>query len=169
MTDRTVKYEEVPEKYRLRGGRWVTSSIVSDEVDPLSHPLAAGNKVVIAPGIVTGTSAPTSARVSVGAKSPLTGTIKEANAGTKFSQQIARLGIKAIVIEGRPAEEGKFWTLELNKDGSKLVPTPSSWIGKGLYETIPLVYRKHGDKVGLMTIGVAGEMKMPMEIGRAHV
>ena len=70
MIDRTARYEEVPEKHRLRGGRWLTSSIVCEEVDPLSHPLSASNKVVIAPGIVTGTSAPTSARVSVGGKSP---------------------------------------------------------------------------------------------------
>jgi aldehyde:ferredoxin oxidoreductase len=162
MKDQTVKYEEVPEKYRLRGGRWLTSSIVCDEVDPLSHPLGPSNKVVIAPGIVTGTSAPTSARVSVGAKSPLTGTIKESNSGAKFSQQIARLGIKAVVVEGRPEKEGKFWTLEVNKDGSKLVPTPPSWTKKGLYVAVPLLYRRYGEKVGLMAIGVAGEMKMPM-------
>lgn len=162
MKDRRVNYEEVPEKYRLRGGRWLTSSIVSDEVDPLCHPLDAGNKVVMAPGIVTGTSSPTSARISVGAKSPLTGTIKESNSGAKFSQQIARLGVKAIVIEGRPEKEGKFWTLEVNKNGSKLVPTSNNWMGKSLYKTVPLLYKKYGKKVGLMAIGVAGEMKMPM-------
>jgi len=152
----------MPEKYQLRGGRWLTSSIVCDEVDPLCHPLGAGNKVVIAPGILTGTSAPTSARLSVGAKSPLTGTIKESNSGAKFSQQIARLGIGAIVVEGQPKEGGSFWTLELDKSGSKLVPTPSNWLGKGLYETVPLLYRKYGDNVGLVAIGVAGEMKMAM-------
>ena len=162
MTDRTIKHEEMPEKYGLRGGRWLTSSIVCDEVDPLCHPLGARNKVVIAPGIVTGTSAPTSARLSVGGKSPLTGTIKESNSGAKFSQQIARLGIRAIVVEGQPKEEGSFWTLELDKNGSKLVPTPSNWIGKGLYETVPLLYRKYGDIVGLVAIGTAGEMKMAM-------
>lgn len=160
MTEGTVKYEETPEKYRPMGGRWLTSSIVCDEVDALCHPLGANNKVVIAPGIVTGTAAPTSARVSVGGKSPLTGTIKETNAGTKFAQQIACLGIKAIVVEGKPKAQDKFWTLEINKDGSKLVATPSNWTGKGLYETVPLLYKKYGDKVGLMAIGVAGEMKM---------
>ena len=160
MTEGTVKYEGTPEKYRLMGGRWLTSSIVCDEVDALCHPLGANNKVVIAPGIVTGTAAPTSARLSVGGKSPLTGTIKETNAGTKFSPQIARLGIKAIVVEGKPKEQDKFRTLEINKDGSKLVATPSNWTGKGLYETVPLLYKKYGDKTGVMAIGVAGEMKM---------
>jgi len=162
MTDRTVKYEEVPDKYRLRGGRWLTSSILCDELDPTCHPLGPNNKVVIAPGIVTGTDAPTSARISVCGKSPLTGTIKETNSGTKLSQQLARLGIKAIIIEGQPKEKGKFWSLELTKKGAKLVPTPSEWTGKGLYEAVPLLYKKYGDKVGLMAIGVAGEMRMAM-------
>ncbi|MDP0941787.1 aldehyde ferredoxin oxidoreductase N-terminal domain-containing protein, partial [Klebsiella quasipneumoniae] len=59
MTDRTVKVEEVPAAYREMGGRWLTSTIVAQEVDPTSHPLGPGNKLVFAPGIVTGTSAPT--------------------------------------------------------------------------------------------------------------
>jgi aldehyde:ferredoxin oxidoreductase len=162
ITDRIVKFEEVPDKYRLRGGRWFTSSIICDELDPNCHPLGPNNKVVIAPGIVTGTDAPTSARISVGGKSPLTGTIKEANSGAKLSQQLARLGIKAIIIEGQPKAKGRFWTLELTKNGAKIVPTSSKWIGKGLYEAVPLLYKKYGDKVGLMAIGVAGEMQMAM-------
>jgi aldehyde:ferredoxin oxidoreductase len=160
MTDGTIKYEGTPEKYRLRGGRWTTSSIVCDEVDALCHPLGPHNKVAIAPGIVTGTAAPTSSRVSVGGKSPLTGTIKETNAGTKFAQHIACLGIKAIVVEGKPKQQGEFWTLQLNKNDAKLATTPSDWLGKGLYETVPLLYKKYGERVGLMAIGVAGEMKM---------
>ena len=81
MTDRTVKFEDVPERYQQMGGRWLTSSMVSDEVPAECHPLGPNNKLVIAPGIVTGASAPTSGRVSMGGKSPLTGGIKEANSG----------------------------------------------------------------------------------------
>ena len=81
MTDLEVKSEEVPEKYRLMGGRGLTSAIVCDEVSPTCHPLGASNKLVIATGIVTGTNAPTSGRILFGGKSPLTGTGKESNSG----------------------------------------------------------------------------------------
>ena len=67
MTDLSYHLEEAPETYRNMGGRWITSSIVAAEVPPLAHPLGSANKVVFAPGIITGTTAPTSARVSVGA------------------------------------------------------------------------------------------------------
>jgi len=60
MTDLTTKVEKVPEKYKKMGGRWLTSSIINDEVDPTCHPLGPNNKLVFAPGIVTGTNAPRS-------------------------------------------------------------------------------------------------------------
>jgi len=159
MTDLTARYEDVPEKYRLMGGRWLTSSIVADEVEPTCHPLGPNNKLVLAPGIVTGTAAPTSARISVGGKSPLTGTIKESNAGTKFSPMLARLGIKAIVVEGQP-KDGSWHVLEINRNGARLVPA-GDLAGKGAYATTDALIAKYG-KVGVCCIGPAGEMKMAM-------
>ncbi len=161
MKDCAVKYQDVPEKYKLRGGRWLTSSIVCDEVDPNCHPLGPNNKVVFAPGIVTGTAAPTSARISVGAKSPLTGGIKETNAGSAWPQDMARLGLKAIVVEDQPKGKGKFWLLHITKDGAKLLPA-DEYVGKGLYEAYPKLFERFGKKVNIMGIGTSGEYKMAM-------
>jgi len=162
MTDLTVKFEDVPEKYKLMGGRWLTSSIVADEVDPTCHPLGPNNKVVVAPGIVTGSPAPTSARVSVGAKSPLTGGIKESNSGAGWSQRVARLGIKAVVVEGQPKEKGKFWLLHITKDGAELLPA-DEYVGQNLYKVYPQLFDRFGEKrVDIMGIGVAGEYQMAM-------
>ena len=159
MTNLTTETQEVPEKYRAMGGRWLTDSIVSDEVDPQCHPLGPNNKVVFAPGIVTGTSAPSSGRISVGGKSPLTGGIKEANAGSPFSQKLARLGVHALVIEGQPEEKENLWLLKLDKDGPELHPA-DEWAGRGLHEAYPAIFTKYGDDVGVEAIGVAGEMLM---------
>ena len=63
-------------------------AIVADEVEPTCHPLGPNNKVVIAPGWVAGTSAPSSGRTSFGGKSPLTGGIKESNAGGMSGQKM---------------------------------------------------------------------------------
>ncbi|MFY9707869.1 MAG: aldehyde ferredoxin oxidoreductase N-terminal domain-containing protein, partial [Desulfobacterales bacterium] len=59
--------------YAGLGGRAMTSTIVAKEVPPLCHPLGADNKLVIAPGLLSGTTAAMSGRLSVGCKSPLTG------------------------------------------------------------------------------------------------
>jgi len=90
MTDRTTTYEDVPDKYKFLGGRALTSTLIYDEVDPTCHPLGPNNKLVFAPGIVTGTNSPTSGRVSVGGKSPLTGGIKESNAKGHHRRGLSR-------------------------------------------------------------------------------
>ncbi len=158
MEKLTADFEDIPQKYKFMGGRWLTSSIIYDEVDPLCHPLGAKNKIIFAPGIVTGTSTPTSSRISVGGKSPLTGGIKESNAGTKFSQQLARLGIKAVIIEGKPQEENTTYILEIKKDTAKLLHANYLRM-KGAYETMKILNSKYGN-VGICCIGPAGEMKM---------
>jgi len=160
MTDRTATYEDVPEKYKFLGGRGLTSTIVYDEVDPLCHPLGPNNKLVFAPGIVTGTNAPTSGRVSVGGKSPLTGGIKESNAGTAWPQLVARLGLRAIIVEGYPEDEG-WWGLHVTKDGAEFF-SADEYVGKSLYEIFPGLFERFGKEACIATIGVAGEQKMAM-------
>jgi len=93
--------------YAGLGGRALTSAIVAKEVPPLCHPLGSDNKLVIAPGLLSGTTAAISGRLSVGCKSPHTGTIKEANAGGQGSQVLARLSYAAIVLEGKPKHDGR--------------------------------------------------------------
>lgn len=161
MSDLTCSFEDVPQKYRYLGGRGLTSAITCDEVPPTCHPLGPNSKLVFAPGLVSGTAAPTSGRLSVGGKSPLTGGIKESNAGTKVSQMIGRLGIRAIVVEGQPKEKGKLYLLKVTKDGGELLAA-DDLVGKGMYEVNEILAKKYGDKLGFVGIGPAGEMRMSM-------
>ena len=158
MTDRTTTFEEVPEKYKERAGRWLTSSIVASEVAPTCHPLGPKNKLVISAGLTSGTSSPTSARVSIGGKSPLTGTIKESNAGTGFAHMLGRLRIKSIIIEKKPQERGEYWTLKITKDEVNFIPA-DTYAGMKLSEAYKRLFAKHGDisHRSILGIGVAGE------------
>ncbi|MCK4628265.1 MAG: hypothetical protein KAT56_04640, partial [Sedimentisphaerales bacterium] len=160
MTDRNSYWEDVPEKYKHLGGRGLTSSILCDEVDPLCHPLGPNNKIIFAPGIVTGTSAASSGRISVGAKSPLTGGIKEANAGTAWSQSLAKLGIKAVVVDGSPNNDN-WWGILINKDGATFFAV-DEYAGMGLYQAYAKLFERYGNKVNIMGIGIAGEQKMAL-------
>ncbi len=162
MTDRTYRVEDVPEAYKHLAGRGMTSSIVADEVPPLCHPLGPNNKLVFSPGLVTGTAAPTSARLSVGGKSPLTGGIKEANAGTSWARDLVVMQVKAIVVEGQPKEKGKFWGVNLTWDRAAGKPKleffdATEYAGKDLYKVFPQVYERFGDKVSIAGCGAAGE------------
>ena len=132
MTTGEVKFEEVPEKYMALGGRALTSLLVLDEVPPTCDPLGPYNKLVIAPGLLSGTTAPSSGRLSVGGKSPLTGGIKETNAGGLASQKLANLGIKAVILEGKPAGS-EWYLLKVTPGGAELLPA-NDLAGKGTYE-----------------------------------
>lgn len=158
MSDLTTRIEAVPTAWAGLGGRGLTSTIVAAEVPATCHPLGASNKLVFAPGLLTGTAAANSGRLSAGAKSPLTGTIKESNAGGTSAQLFARLGVKALIIEGVPAKEA-WYNLHVSKDGV-VINEETELIGKGNFDVINALEEKFGKKSGLLTIGIAGELKM---------
>jgi aldehyde:ferredoxin oxidoreductase len=138
MNDLSYRLEDVPAAYKNLGGRGMTSTIVRDEVPPLCHPLGPNNKIVFAPGIVTGTPASTSARVSVGAKSWLTGGIKESNAGTSWAPFLANMRVKALIVEGQPKEKNKYYLAYLSWDEKQGKPKvefmpANEYVGKDLY------------------------------------
>ena len=164
MADRSSKLEEIPERYKHLGGRGLTSTLIYDEVDPQCHPLGPSNKLVFAPGIITGTTAPTSARLSVGGKSPLTGGIKESNAGSGWAPALARMGIKAIVVEDKPEEGDKYWMAHIAIENGKPKVTfePADvYTGKSLYDVYPEIYKRFGTKVHVAGIGTSGEFGYP--------
>jgi len=158
MSSLTTAIEDVPEDWAGHGGRGLTSTIVATEVDPTCHPLGPNNKLVIAPGLLSGTPAANSGRLSVGAKSPLTGTIKEANAGGTAAQLLARCGCKALIIEGQPRDNG-WYSISLSPSGITIEPE-YALVGKGNFTTVESLEKRFDGKRGIITIGPAGEMKM---------
>ena len=156
MNNLEAKFEDLPADYAALGGRGMTSTIVAKEVPPTCNPLGPHNKLVFAPGIVTGTRAPTSGRLSIGGKSPLTGGIKEANAGTPFAQMLARMRIGAIIVEGKHAGDD-YYLLKITTDGTEFI-NANKWVGKGLYDVYKDLFKEYGDKVGICGVGIAAEL-----------
>jgi len=158
MSNLSFKAEEVPKDWQMLGGRGLTSAIVAKEVEPTCHPLGEKNKLVFAPGLLTGTMAANSGRLSVGAKSPLTGGIKESNSGGTASQRLAKLGVKALIVEGIP-EGDQWYCLHVHKDGVE-IKEEKELIKKGNYEVIHTLTDRYGENTGVITIGQAGEYKV---------
>ena len=158
MSTLTATVEDVPEQWKGLGGRGLTSTFVAQEVKPICDPLGKDNKLIFAPGMLTGTMCVNSGRLSAGAKSPLTGTIKESNAGGTAAQCFARLGVKALIIEGLP-EKDTFYNLHVDKNGVT-IQEEKELVGKWNYEVMKTLIKKHGDKIGILSIGPAGEMCM---------
>jgi aldehyde:ferredoxin oxidoreductase len=147
--------EAAPE-HALLGGHGLTSTLVAQEVDPKADPLGPDNVLVFAPGLLAGSSVPNSGRLSVGAKSPLTGGIKEANSGGAAARRLAQLDVSGLVVRGRAAE---LSLIEIGADGSKLIPA-GDLAGLGTYETVQRLREKYGDSIAVICAGPAGEAQL---------
>lgn len=159
MNNRTVKYEDVPEEYKGIGGRALTSIMINREVPADCDPLGPDNKLIFATGMFCGTSMFNSSRVSVGAKSPLTGGIKESNTGGTAGTAMGKLGIGAIIVEGKPAD-GSLSILKLDLEGNAEIVDGSEYKGMRTYAALEKLYSGYGEKNAILCIGPAGEYMM---------
>ncbi len=159
MNDKTVNIEKMPDEYVGIGGRGLTSIMLNKEVPADCDPLGPDNKLIFATGMFCGTSMFNSSRVSVGAKSPLTGGIKEANVGGTAGAAIGRLGIAAIIVDGK-ADGGGLSILKLDLEGNAELIDASEYKGMRTYELVEKLHEKYGDKNAVLCIGPAGEYNM---------
>ena len=156
--EKTHAFEEAGGDLASLGGRALTSRFLLNEVPPTCHPLGKSNKLIVAPGLLSGTAAANSGRLSVGAKSPLTGGIKESNSGGLVSQKLAKLGIKAIVLEDKPEDAG-LCLIVIKKDSVEIL-SADEYVGLGNNEVMKRLWDKYGKRVGVMSIGPAGEQRL---------
>ena len=156
--EKTYSFETPAEDIAGLGGRALTSKMILNEVPATSHPLSKYNKLVFAPGLLSGTAAANSGRLSVGGKSPLTGGIKESNSGGLVSQKLARLGIKALVLEDKP-EGDAFSMIVIKKDSVEFLPA-DEYVGVNNGDMITKLWDRFGKRVATASIGVAGEQRL---------
>jgi aldehyde:ferredoxin oxidoreductase len=156
--------QPVPESWQHLGGRGLVARILVDEVPATCEPLGPKNKLLFCPGLLVGHMLSSCDRISIGGKSPLTGGVKEANAGGTTGLQMAFLGIKALIIEDIPAEPG-WWVLVIDKEGAHFETfrdseDPKGLTGLGVHDTAHRLLERYGTKVALSLIGPGGEMKL---------
>ena len=159
MSGKIISLEDVPQDYAGLGGRGLTSTIINAEVPPTCDPLGSENKLIFAPGFLSGTPLPNTSRISIGAKSPLTGGIKESNVGGTVAAALGRLGITAIVVEGQ-APEGELHALVIDEEGNASLISAEEYRGKGTYKVVDEVLEAYGKKTAVLCIGPAGEYKL---------
>jgi aldehyde:ferredoxin oxidoreductase len=158
MNQAELRWESVPPEYEQLGGRALIAKLLLAEVPPACDALGPHNKLIFAPGILGGAVVATAGRLSVGAKSPLTGGAKEANAGGSPGDVLGKLGIKAIVFENQ-AKPKRFHTLVVDGDSAELIAA-DDLLGTGTYATAERLQQRFGGDSTVICIGQAGEFLM---------
>jgi aldehyde:ferredoxin oxidoreductase len=140
------------------GGRSFIAHHFLKEVDPLCDPLGRNNKLIVAAGLLGDTPVTTAGRISLGGKSPLTGGIKESNVGGFAGRKMARLGLKAVVLEDAP-DDPQPRVLLVRRDCAELIDA-LELRGKESSDTLENLRKRFGDHCGLLIVGPAGEMQL---------
>lgn len=158
MSSGQIYTEPFPQPREIKmplGGRATVDYLLTLFGFPAAHPLSEENQFIIAPGFFGGTAAPSSGRLSIGAKSPLTGGIKEANVGGPAGHKLMRLGIQAIMITGK-AETWKV--LKVDSRGISLEPAQDI-VGMDNYIACDKLRSRYGERVSILIVGPAGEKR----------
>jgi aldehyde:ferredoxin oxidoreductase len=150
---KVVEYDEELAKKWL-GSRGLAIYFLLKEMDPKADPLGPENKLIITPGPLSGTSAPTGGRYNVVTKSPTTGFITMANSGGYFGAELKFAGWDGIIVEGK-AESPVY--IYIKDDNVEIRDASHLW-GKIVSETEETLRKEIGSKrLHIASIGPAGE------------
>ncbi len=135
------------------GGRGFAAKILWDELKPALNPISPENRLIFAAGPLTAFALPSSGKLLVAAKSPLTGGYGDGNLGTNATVQMRRAGYDAIVIQGKAP---KPTILYIYDDQSEFFDASEYW-GQGSFSTEKRLKKEYSTSVGVISIGQAGE------------
>jgi aldehyde:ferredoxin oxidoreductase len=136
------------------GGRGINMKILYDETKPGIDPLGPDNKMILGAGPCNGTLVPANSRLTISAKSPVTGFLGCSSSGGVFGVEIKYAGYDAIIIEGESEKPVYLW---IDNDHVELRDARSLW-GKTTFEGRKIIQREVGHPdIGVLSIGPAGE------------
>lgn len=135
------------------GGRGFAAKILWDELKPGLDPFSPDNRLVFAAGPLTGFGLPSSGKLVVAAKSPLTWGYGDGNIGTFAAVQMRKAGYDAVVVEGKA--EGPVILL-VRDESAELLDARDLW-GLNSFETEKKLADVYGHTAGVLCIGQGGE------------
>ena len=138
--------------HQFIGGRGLGARLLWDMVGSEVDPLSPDNVLIFTNGPLTGTGYQTSNRFSVSTKSPLTGTILDANSGGFWGMQFKKTGYDVMVVRGKA--EKSVW-IEI-KEGEVLFHDASNLWGLGVFAVTEKLGQDN-NKRNVLCIGPAGE------------
>ncbi len=154
LATKTVTSKQLAGEDLVNVGRYFIAKTLLESGAAKADPLGPENPLIFSAGPFAGTNFSNANRTSVGCKSPLTGGIKEANAGGTFGVALGQLEIAGLTLHGAAHD----WTLiHLTKDGEVEFESAEEYLGLGNFEVARRLHERFGKKVSLALCGPVGE------------
>ncbi len=154
LETQSVSAEEQHGEDIIRAGRHYIAKTLLQEGVAMVDPLGPENPLIFSAGPFAGSSFSNANRLSIGCKSPLTGGIKESNAGGTFAFALGQLEINGFTLRGASPD---WVVIRIPKEGEITFDSAEPYLGKGNIEAAELLFEKYGDKVSLGICGPVGE------------
>ncbi|NLF00928.1 MAG: hypothetical protein GX601_08110 [Anaerolineales bacterium] len=155
--------DTIPYGQRYMGGRGIGARIGWDEIPPGVGPFDPENRIIFAPGPLTGTSAPESGRTTIYSLSPQAYPYEwfsYSNIGGYWGPALKQAGYDAVIVQGEAPQPAYLW---VDDDRVELRDASAVW-GQGTFATQQELMNEHGADVRLLTIGQAGENRCRIAI-----
>jgi len=152
----TWEFQPFPVKltWLYLGGRGFNVKYLYDNLPRDVDPLSPENILLFSCGLLTGTAAPSSSRLHINARSPLTGILGSSNVGGGFGAQLRACGIQSLIIRGKASDPVYLW---IDGDTIEIRNAKSLW-GLDTWQTDEQLKAKLGSqKLKIMTIGPGAE------------
>jgi len=138
-------------KYLLGAG--LAAKIYFDEMEPSRGPLDPDSSLILMIGALSGTVVPTSCRLCICGRSPLTGIWNEATVGGYWAEQLRAASYDGLIFTGRAEEPVYVWVAD---ETVEIRPAAHLW-GRETYETTDRIREETDPKAEVACIGLAGE------------
>lgn len=154
LNDQRVEAETWAGERLIKGGRYLIAKTLLEMGVATIDPLGPDNPLIFSAGPLAGTTFSNANRTSVGCKSPLTGGIKEANAGGTFGYAMGRIEVAGFTLHGQAAT----WTvMHFDKAGKLTFDDATPYLGKTNSAVTDMLYEKYGKKIAFALCGPVGE------------
>jgi aldehyde:ferredoxin oxidoreductase len=154
LHDQSIREEELNGEEILDCGRHYIARTLLESGVARVDPLSPDNPLIFSAGPFAGTNFSNANRTSVGCKSPLTGGIKEANAGGNFGFALGQLHLAGFTLNSVSPE---WVTIYLDKLGGIHFESAEPYLGLGNFEAAARLHEKYGKKVSIALCGPVGE------------
>lgn len=154
LTESRSRHRQLQGRELAEAGRYLIAKTLLEEGVANVDPLSPHNPLIFSAGPFAGTHFSNANRLSIGCKSPLTGGVKESNAGGTFALAMGHLEIASITLRGVSDE---WVVVHIRADGDLRFESAEPYLGKGNFEAARLLHERFGDKTSLALCGPVGE------------
>ena len=155
LTKNTISIQKLDEnifRYYL-GGSGLAAKLLYDELHTELPSLHPDSPLLFFSGLLTGTPVPTACKLSICAKSPLTGIWSEATVGGSWGAELKFCGYEGIIIRGKT---DKPVYLYITPEEIKIKDAQEIW-GQDTYNTSQNLKENYSSEIKIASIGQAGE------------